>query len=160
MTEFHELWLYALGLLAVFVYSILYALGGREGIKHAKAIRRYLGGLFLALSLIGLSFLWHTFSWWSLGLLIGIPGTLSLGYGGGDQFDKELARRSLYGLVLGAQIFWLTPPLAALDLAFVQVILSMLASVYLGIRNPLHPPGEEMLIAALSVIVFPFVVGL
>lgn len=157
MTELGELWLYALGLAAVVVFSILYSLGGREGV--GKWVRREVGGGFLALSCLGLALAWGTFSWWSMGILVGLPAALHLGYGAGDKFERELKRRALYGFLLGLQAVWFGFKYPFPDLVIAQVILSVITSVYLGLRNPLKPSGEEMLIAALSVVVFPFLAG-
>lgn len=135
------------------VFSILYVLGGRAG--SAKWVRRWAGGLFLALSLQALALLQGTWNPIHLGILIGLPMALSLGYGG-DTLWRKIYRRFLYGMALGCQSLWFLPH--HFEMILFQIILSVTASLVMGLSNSTRPVFEEFLISLLGVVSLPFLV--
>ena len=136
------------------VFSTLYMLGGR---KH-KWIRRYLGGILFPAGIMAWSLHIHTFRYIMLGALVTYPLVLSMGYGG-NSLIRRIGRRVAYGLLFGVAGFpFVLGNPAMLDLFGFQVGLSLVASVYFGLRNPLPAANEEFNIAFLSTLLVPFYV--
>ena len=158
MTEQAMGWL-AFGRLGVVaVFALLYQLGGRSN----KYIRRWVGGLFLAVALIILSLIDHAFKWPLLALLGIIPGLLSLGYGAGDK-ARSVQRRFIYGMAWGVAAIALSLVTHTLALGIFQAIMAVGISTLFGTfgmgdDNPVSAPEEETIIATLSVVLWPFMV--
>lgn len=149
MNEWTLVWLTIPRILILLVFVLCYVIGGRQW----KPMRRIVGGIFLSASVILLSITLHSFRWWFLSSLAAYPIALSLGYGGNNTTTKFL-RRLLYGSVLGAVSFIY----GNIELAIYQTVIAVIASVWLGIRNPVPAVNEEALIALTSVSTVPFMV--
>jgi hypothetical protein len=151
MPESTLVWVSVLKLLLIVAFALCYILGGRSG----KWRRRWVGGLGLAAGLNLLAAYQDAWSGWLLLLFGTLVLALSLGYGGTTRTQK-ITRRLIYGLALG---------LASLPLALAsglwvawgfQALLALVASLWLGLANPIKAVEEETLIATLSVVVTPF----
>lgn len=153
MNEELLVWLVPIRLFAVIVYCLAYVISGRGG---PKWIRRWLGpalfallcwivAMFLKASLIGLT------------PLLAIPVVLSFGYSNND--GKGWIRRLIYGLSFGviglvmSFIYWCWP------LGMIHMIICVMASMVLGLLNPIEAVNEEAMISSLSVICIPFIIG-
>lgn len=129
------------------VFVLCYRYGGWK----AKIVRRFVGGLFLPASLIGLAYYTGQFRWLMLGGLVSYPLWLSLGYGG-ETTATKLWRRTVYGLGAGLAA---GPFLAANGLWSIWVFHSLLclsASIFYGLINPLSAVGEEGTLAGVFII--------
>ena len=154
MNEWILVWLVPLRIFIVLVFATIYCVGGRRW----KWIRRWVGGSFMAASLIGLSIALGRFSWPFAAASVGIYGGLVLGYGAKTTARKVL-RRALYGLALGLSGFGIGLTQGVWLLGLFQVILAVFASVYLGVLNPAKSAvDEEALIALLGTAVLPFMI--
>lgn len=149
----------ALKLLTIAVYSWLYQAGGRAGTPFGKSIRRYLASSLMIGALYGFSLQSETLTALrAFGIILFIVPAF-FGYGGEILYEK-LLRRLIYGLVFGAFAVGLGWLYGDLSLGLAQAFLSVFASVYLGVFNPLKKASEEeSLIALLSVCFFPFIVS-
>lgn len=153
MSEGTLIWLSTAKLLVVAAFAVLYILGGRK----YKVLRRYVGGLLIAGATIGFSIYQESFRSLSIVALVAAPVALAFGYGG-DTFWEKLRRRFVYGCAVGSIGVWFAIP-DRVDLWLFQLALAVVASVFLGIRNPVPAVEEEALIATLSVCMVPFLVG-
>lgn len=157
MSEITQLLTTFMGYLVVVLFGFLYALGGRKDNKwyQRKWVRRYAGGILLPLGLIVIAQLVGTFRVTMIGAIPGYVIALSLGYGA-EKYLEVIGRRFIYGLVFGLQAAWFLPYEPSL-LAF-SVCLAVVASLYLGVQNPVDSPSEEMGIAVLSTSVLPLMI--
>lgn len=149
MSEWNLVWLTIPRILILLVFVLLYVIGGRKW----KPLRRIVGGTFLGASVTLMALAignYHWIFWLSVPLY---PVALSLGYGGNDTQTK-FVRRLIYGVSLGSVSFVFLNPV----LAIFQVSMSTLASIYLGLRNPVQAVNEEAMIALLSVATVPFMI--
>lgn len=153
MSEWTLVWLVPIRLFIIGVFVFLYIIGGR----NKKWIRRWLGGGLFGASLIGLSRLTGHFNWWFLTLPLAYPIVLSLGYGG-DHFWEKMARRAIYGLLLGGIGFFVGILAGTWFMAGFQLALALIANVSLGLKNPVPAVHEEALIAIFSVVCVPFMI--
>lgn len=152
MSEFTIGWLASAKLLWVVLFSTLYWIGGRRW----KVIRRFGGGFLFPLGVCGFALVEQTFRLWMLLGLVTYPLALVfVGYGA-DTLGEKALRRAAYGLCLGLAA--LPFVVGTWSLWGAQVLLAMIASVFLGLNNPVHAAEEETLIAALGVILVPFLV--
>lgn len=145
-------------------FSALYFLGGREWrrrdgtIRHMKWLRRWAGGLLFPAGLIGLALWLGVFRWVMLGAFVTYPAALHLGYGGDTTWQK-MRRRGLYGLALGlAGLPLILAQFAYWPLLAGQCLIAVIANGWFGTRNTIPAAHEEVLIAACSTMVVPFMV--
>lgn len=155
MSEPGLVFLIPLRLAIVVGFAFLYALGGRF---KKVLFRRILGTVWLSAATIGLSLALGSFTWWLLAALPGYFGALSLGYGG-DTLGKKVARRAVYGLVLGSCSVFFAASKGMWGLAGFQIGLAIASGVILGVFNPVKDAAnEEGLISTLAVVCVPFMV--
>ncbi len=151
--EWFLVWMTPLRLAVVLVFALLYVIGGRKW----KWLRRFVGGLFLGASVIGLSLMLGSFSWWLLGVPAMYVIALCMGYGG-DTIPEKFMRRLIYGIALGGVGLYVGIVSGVWLLGLFQILLAVFASVWLGLLNPVNAVNEESLIATLSVVCVPFMV--
>lgn len=154
MTEEFLVGLLAFGkMLFICGFGFLYMWGGR---KH-KWVRRFVGGGYLALGLIGFAIIGRNFHWLMIAGIVTYPVALSVGYGG-DTLWQKLGRRAIYTAGLCA---------AGLPYAFfgafpwvfgLQCMIALAFNIILGIINPLEAAEEETMIAVGSTMLVPFYV--
>ena len=152
MSEYTVGWLGTAKLLLIVAFATLYWHGGR---KH-KFLRRFVGGAAFPAGVVALALVSGTFRWWHTIAFLSYPTALILGYGG-DTLGKKIARRLLYGTVLGLASLPFALP-QAFDLLTVQIALAITASIGLGVTSRIPAAEEEALIATFAVILVPFMV--
>jgi len=157
MSEIQQILITFMGYIVVILFGFLYALGGRKDIVwyQRKWVRRYAGGILLPLGLIMIAQLVGSFRITMIGAIPGYIIALSFGYGA-EKYLESIGRRFIYGLVLGLQAAWFMPYEPSLLLF--SVCLAVIASLYLGIKNPVDSPSEEFGIAVLSTAVLPLII--
>jgi hypothetical protein len=146
-------------LVGLAVMCLLYMIGGRSN----KWIRRFIASLVQTININLCAFFMGIYSFW---LLLIYPITsigLSFGYGG-ETFVTKLIRRSIFCIAnLGIGIlFLLTYGMKMLWILIPNIGVAMW-SIYLGIRNPVYAPAEEVFVCALLYLMscaYPFVVGI
>lgn len=134
----------------------LYMQGGR---KH-KWIRRFLGSLVLASTVILSSIVMGIFDWWMMAVYPCLAFGFSLGYGGDDFAEKFWRRLSFalgvtsagltMALILGGNAWWVLAPHLGIAVW----------TVFLGIKNPLHAAAEEAFVCGVLNIMlcaYPFI---
>lgn len=151
MSETFYVWLVVFKLAMISLFTVLYVIGGRSN----KQIRRFGSGISFGLGLIGLSLLTHKFHWAFLALPVLYPICLSFGYGS-DQFWMKVLKRTLYGFSFGLIGFGVGAFLGNWYLAITHLIISIGASVGLGVFNPIRAVDEEALIALAITVLVPF----
>ena len=148
MSEGMLLVVWVVKILLVVVCAVLYRLGG----WFEKKIRRFLMPVFyiLGCSLIGL---WKgTFSWWILLSLPMLIGSLCLGYGSPDFWEKVI-RRLIYGAALGISFFPFAFVYGTWVLFAFHLVLCMASSAFFGAFNPFKEAvSEEATIATCSLL--------
>jgi hypothetical protein len=154
MNEWNEVLRLPLRFIPTILFAICYAIGGRG----PKLVRRILGPILMFAAF----FLIDWFSEVSYALLNIIPFSilmfgLFMGYGG-DTFIEKAFRRTLYGLVLGLAGLAFALIHNELMLGIYQLQLSLVASIFFGMFNPVSAVKEESIIATLSVILWPFMI--
>lgn len=139
------------------VFALCYVIGGRgtESDPGRKWIRRYLGGITFAAGMIILSMAMGKFNWFSLALLGLYPFGLTLNYGA-DDFLEKLKLRAIYGLYFGIVGLFCGWMYGVIYLGVVQVFISVAASVFLGVFNPVRATDEEAMLGLAIVIHVPF----
>lgn len=142
--ELRQLWQLVIALIGLGVFSFLYALGGRGStLSVSKAVRRYVGSaIYIACALL-VAAISGVFSWW---MLLGYPclaGALTFGYGGADTTASKLRERALYGLAVGVSSIPLLLPIGLWEVVLEQTFLSVLISMWAGVRNKASAVGEE-----------------
>ena len=151
MSEWPQVWQAGAAWYAAATFSLLYAVGGRG----PKWVRRFVGGLLIAGATVSLAWWNHTFHWAQLILLVTLPASLTLGYGGGEE-EGDLGRRALYGAVVSANAWVLAFGGALWIVALFQQLLGIAASVVFGLTNPFRSAAkEEAAIGGLGVILLP-----
>ena len=153
MSEWSEILLAAIKLITVGVFAVLYAVGGR----HKTWIRRYAGGLFIAGSTIGFSVYQGRFHTLSLVALATIPAALASGYGA-ETFWGKVTKRLRYGVLMALASLPIALAGHSVGLWSLQALLCVIASIGLGVFNPVKAVEEEVLIATLSVLLVPFLI--
>lgn len=151
MNETLLVWLVPLRLLAVMLFTFCYVLGGRA---H-KWIRRFVGPAIFTCLLWVIAVLLHS-SLWKLSPLLGLPIVLSLPYTNKDGYGW--LRRLVYGVLFGAIGLAVSILAGCWPVGMLQGILCVLASMVLGMLNPVEAVNEEALIATLSVVLIPFMI--
>lgn len=153
MNEWILVWLVPMRLFAVLVFSTLYVIGGRE---H-KWIRRFIAPLFFVGILALVSYFVQS-QYWRLAPLAGLPIVLSLGYTDKDGFGFGWARRLIYGTLFGGIGLAMGFMYGLWYIGLWQMLMAILASMILGLLNPLEAVNEEALISTLSVMFIPFMI--
>ena len=151
MSEWALVWLVPLRMLSVMVFMLCYAIGGRA---H-KWIRRFLGPLLFVGVLAVVTYFVQS-QYWRLAPLAGLPIVLSLGYSDKDGFGW--LRRLLYGTLMGGIGLAMGILTGNWILGIYQFFMAFLASIILGILNPIEAVNEEALIAGMSVFMIPFMI--
>lgn len=153
MSEFDIGTLAVFGLIGLSVSAFFYQWGGRS----RKWIRRWIGALVFALTVILMSLKMGKFSYYQLLIIPMLIGSYHLGYGGTDNLLSKIIRRSIYAIAVCSSgvIMALTIGGSAWALLIVHYGVG-LWSIYLGVRNPIQAAGEEVLICALLNIVLLF----
>lgn len=144
--EITELWHTLIRGGAVIAYAFLYAMGGTAGFH--KIIRRLGAPIVFA----GILLLVRPIGWEHLSLLALIP-PLWLGYGGG-----EYETRVVYACISGLCGAFVCYVFGSNGMAVFQCLLTIFATTYLGVLNPVHARREEFLIGALSVVGVSFTI--
>ena len=130
-------------------FALLYGLGG----INRKWLRRYLGSFYLTLGIIGFSLWTKSFSFWYLVYWPLLFGSLTLGYGA-DDFWEKVSRRALYGLAIGFAAFPLAWVTNQWTLYLGHIVLCIGGSIFLGVYNPykgeVGARKEETTIATIS----------
>lgn len=144
MTEMQELWQTLIRGGAVIAYAFLYAKGGRS-----QKLWRRLGA---PLAFIAIMLFLSPFSWKTLSMLALIP-PLWLGYGGG-----EYEHRAVYAVISGLCGAFVCAVYGSNGMAIFQFILTVFATCYLGVLNPVKAVREEFLIGALSIVGVSFTI--
>ena len=154
MSEISLMWIGVGKIVLCLLAAITYSLGGRDDIP--KAIRRFVGPFIL----VGGIMLYSLLGRFSLYYLLSYPLyclSYSLGYGAQEWEDKVI-KRSKCALAI---------TLAGLPIAFItgtwvlftcQVMIALVASIGLGVWNPLKASQEELVIGFLTIILVPFYV--
>ena len=156
------------GLLVV-AFAWLYQWGGREWrpdntpeflhglIGKQKVLRRFVGGLLISLGTLAFSAFLGSYQHWYWLAVLFYPAALTMGYGG-DSPGEKFWRRLVYGLAVGAcsLVFGVVLGGKMLYLSYYQIALSVSASLFFGLLNPLQAADEETVIATLSVLLAPF----
>lgn len=144
MNELQRLWRALLKGTAIIAYSFLYALGGRK-----QKLWRRLASPFV---FIAFMLFLTPISWKALSLLALIP-YLWLGYGGGE---KET--RVKYAILAGISGAFICAVYGNYWMAVLQFFITVGATIFLGLINPIPAVDEEFLIALLSVSVVAFTI--
>ena len=152
MSEYHVGWVATGRLLLVVAFATLYWLGGR---RH-KWLRRYVGGIGFPLGVIALAST-RVPLYICLLTTLSYPLFLSFGYGSLTR-NHAWIRRFIFGTGLALAALPFAVVLHTWEMWAAQLGLSWLASLWLGLRNPVDAAEEETLIAALSVVLVPFLV--
>ena len=153
MSEWSLTLLVPLRILIVGIFTFCYVIGGRDG----KWMRRIVGPVALALSCILISIYTGSFTWWLVPAFLPLLISIRFGYGG-DTVAEKVFRRSLYGFAMGVTALTVGLATNHFELGAFQFSLALLASLYLGTRNPVNAVGEEALIGGLSVFCIPFMI--
>ena len=154
MSEFTQGWLGTLAFLPSLVFSIITWIGGRP---NGRIWKRLIAPVSFCLLTIGLSLISHKFSWWNFILIPSYLISCTIGYGGSSLWTK-LLRRSLWSLVRTASCLILAIVAGAWTLFILQLVISLIATLVIGILNPLKASQEEGLINFLSVVLVPYMV--
>lgn len=144
-------WLVVFKLILLSSFTICYVMGGRSN----KWIRRFLGGIGFSAGIILLAVLNQKFTWWLLALPVAYPIALSLPYGA-DELWKKILLRAIYGLSFGLIGLYCGFILGNIYLGIVQLIMSIIPSMFLGVFNPTRAVDEEAMIGLSLVIHVPF----
>lgn len=151
MDEWRLVWLVPMRLFAVLVFSTLYVIGGRQG----KWVRRWLAPiLFLGVCIL-ITYFVET-SYWKLAPLCAMPIVLSFGYSNND--GKGWIRRLIYGLSFGAIGLGMSFMCGCWPLGMIHMIVAVMASMVLGLMNPIPAVNEEATISILSTVCIPFMI--
>lgn len=154
MSEWYLVWLYPVRMLMITAFGLCYLIGGRRW----KWIRRFLGSLIFAASVIVLSVILKSFTWRLIPAFGCLAAGLTLGYSG-DSMPKKIINRFVYGVVIGFSGLVIGIAVESFLYGLFQLILSIFGSVYLGCLNPdKDAVDEEALVATLSVLAIPFMV--
>jgi len=159
MSEYTILWIAFGSLIGLVISALLYAIGGRVG-GPGKWIRRFVASFILATVVNMASVMMGNYSVWLILAYPGLVASFSLGYGA-DTLIFKVIRRLIYALgvilsglifcfVFGGMCWWVLPFHIGVGLF----------SVYLGIRNPVPAPVEELFICVLlnlGLVLYPFV---
>lgn len=148
------------GLLIACLYSLFCWFGGRD-IAYLNIPQRIWGRVIAPLSfvsaLIGLSWVSQSFRPQYLIAYLLYFASHTLGYGGRDWITK-ITRRSLWSF---GRTFAAVPFVTSADditLLTLQIILGLVATLALGLFNPIKAPQEEGLINFSNVFIIPFMV--
>lgn len=142
--------------LAVFVFGMLYGIGGMAGTP--KAIRRYIGPAVLGLFIIGISLFQQTFNWIYLLYIPSLMGALTLPYGANNTIEK-IVKRGIYGFATGIASIWIALGSGNYYLFIINLILNICISILFGVWNPCRSArDEESFIGASEVLVPMFMI--
>jgi hypothetical protein len=141
-------------ILTIVPFVLAYVVGGR---KH-KWIRRFLGAALLAAAVMGFAYWVGRFTWWLLPAFIPMAIGLSLGYGGTHDPSEKVAKRFVYGVVIGLTGVAVGLVTGNIFVGTCQLAIATAASVFYGVFNPLRAVEEEGVISTLSVILIPFMI--
>lgn len=155
MNEWPIVWLVCLKMLIIFLFAVVYIIGGRG----PKWMRRWIGGTILAVGLNVIALIIHK---WNLILGLSsfaIYGALTLGYGG-DTFCIKVRRRLYYSLAFCGYTLLIGFITHRFAMAGFQCVITIATNLYLGLTNPTPSAvDEESIIAINSISLIPFMVG-
>lgn len=147
-----------LALLPTLVFSVITMLGGRSfsvlGIS-ARIWKRIIAPVSFVSLLIVLSLINKTFTWWILSLYATYFVSCMVGYGN-DSIWGKIYRRSLWSLIRTLACLPIAILTGSYILLAIQCMVGLIATVFLGVWNPLKAPAEEFLINFVSVLFVPF----
>ena len=133
------------------------ALYGFGGIKN-KYLRRFVGSFWMGLGIYGFSYGMNNFHWFYLFYPALLCASLHIGYGGDDVATK-IRKRSIYGMALAVSALPLCLGSHLWALFGLHVVLCVMASVLLGVFNPMrNARDEETMVAVLSTIIPLFLI--
>lgn len=146
MSELNELIQLPVRFLAVAAYAMLYSLGGTQGFN--KLFRRIGAPVIFAVIMSVVT----PIDWRYLSFVALVP-PLWLGYGGGENES-----RVVYACVSGLCGAFVCFVYGSNGMAVFQFILTVFATTYLGVLNPITARKEEALIGAFNVLGISMVV--
>lgn len=153
MSEITLMWIAVIKIVISLIVGILYSLGGRDDIP--KAIRRFVAPAVIIVSVCVFSLFGGSFSWFYLLCYPLFVGAYSLGYGADEIMIKVFNRfKCATAITLaGLPIVIITGSWALFSL---QMIISVSASIILGVINPIKASQEELMIGFLTCIMVLF----
>ena len=153
-----NIYIVILGGFLAFVANVCYMLGGTEG--FGKFWRRFIGAFVLALAASAVAILLHCWQWQYLLVLPCLILGFSLGYGGDTTIVKVLKRLCFaFGVLSSLGIMlWIHQFSFYSWIVFSSAFLVALASVILGVINPLNNARiEEYLVSQCLTLFVPFI---
>lgn len=149
MNEYLDCLSFGYRILIALAFGLISAFGGRPG---GRILKRLIAPLVFSLLILTLKFN----SWF----LLAIPAyalSASVGYGG-DTWEEKFIRRTLWSLLRTSCAVLFVIFSGAWVLLSLQFSVGLMATLLLGIENPVSAPKEEGLINLLSVVFVPFMV--
>ena len=155
MNEYKLIWIVGLGLLSLFLTTILYLVGGR----HNKIIRRLGSALVLAGGTNGVALLTQAWHWQYTLLPFTLFGGFILGYGG-ETAARKTIRRTIYvlGLLVSSVICLWAGGFTSFGIGIIvyQAIIAG-GSIWLGVKNPFkNAVLEEGMVCMTNTLFLPF----
>ena len=161
MNELKEGFLSSLSIIPSFLFAITSMIGGRDG-KFLGITGRLWKRVFAPFAFVScvlaLALIRNSFSWWLCSLYATYFVSCMVGYGAESLFSKEI-RRTVWSLIRTASCLPIVLILGTSEvwnLLILQGIVGWIATVALGVYNPLKAPAEEFLINFISVMFVPF----
>lgn len=127
--------------------AFLYGCGGISG----KWKRRIIVPILLTIGIGGFSLWQETFSYWYILCALLFWGAYSIGYGA-DKTWLKVVKRSYCGLAYACASLPIVIVRQTWELFALHIVLCLIISIWLGVRNPLHARNEESLIGFVSVL--------
>lgn len=144
----------SLKIIWVAIFSYLY---GEGGISN-KWIRRFVGGAWIGLGILGFSIWQGNFNYLKLMTSGLLTGALTLGYGA-DETIIKIEKRALYGMALAVAGLPLAICSSLWMLFAFNVIMCLMVSVLFGVWNPFkNARDEETAIASFSLILTMYLI--
>lgn len=157
MNEYLTVWQAFLAMIGVSLACLFYSLGGRSD----KWLRRCIGSFILSFTVCGLLFWRGMWTWWALLVFPLLILGFSNGYGADSLWGKVL-RRAIYALgVLASGLVFAIYFGGNAWMLFIPHLGIGAWSIFLGVKNPLYAPAEEVMVCAalnLGLVFYPFIV--
>lgn len=147
-------------LLSSLIYGLFVMFGGRD-VRFLYIPQRVWGRVIAPLTfvtlVIGLSWVSQSFRPQYLIAYLLYPLTHILGYGGSD-WKTKIFRRTLWSLSRTSVAGVFVTSVEDFTLLILQVCIGLLATLVLGLLNPLKAPQEEYLISFFNLFIVSFMV--
>ena len=144
-------------LVLVAITALLYMMGGRDGIT--KGVRRFIAPAILYSGVLGFAFINGSPSIplissiaVSMGLLM---ASYTLGYGA-STIGEKIIKRFIFGLLVGGSSIALAIVSGSYVLFALQVVVSVIVTVVMGVLNPVEAAEEESIIGFMGCVFVPF----